>query len=636
MSDFDYEIDGVGYYSAASNQFPHTRKTGDWRSQQIDTSSEPGEQSLNGWWRRAQSSFHLGTGITFMDPGRDPQLSYQFHDSHGINPWTEGQVSLLRKSSLVRGSTNGNLHAVGYAIAGQNNGGGDVPTAAQNGVLFADSTQVWMVPENGTGATPVNWGGASTILDMTTDGGSYFIVAVDGVYRGPLPGNGVSGTRIYAGTFTRAKIAFAKDRLMACLDKSIYELPTTPDTANTPLPPALWTNPASGWIWSAISDGPNGVYFAGYAGDHSLLYMTTLDNSNGTAPQLLVPFTIAEMDRGEIATSLYTYAGNIVVVGTSLGFRFASIQNDGSLTLGSLTETDGVVYAANGRGNHVWIGGASSNGKTALYRADLSRNLALINNGQAVYLMGSQFGSLVFPHAHDLFLDSSVYTGQPIRSVVQIGLTGRVAYTIDGVGLVFEAASELVDSGWLQTGRIRYDMSDPKIIAYGRVISSTQAGHLNVAWINEAGTSTSAADYDTSGVSEADFEIDLRTPHKFVSLRFTLTRSSTNNTVGPLLSEYVVKALPSVVKQRMIQLALMCYHTEKGTGRPVIRPTMPRIEQLEALDESSAVFPYKNNGTGEHRMAVMDSVQFAQTFIPEGVKQKAYPEGVLIVTLRLV
>ena len=80
----------------------YVRQTAPFRKEQFDNQTEPGEQSLTGWWIRSQSSFHDGTGIKFYDPALIPGNStYQFADSKGINVWTEGQATLLRNTATA-------------------------------------------------------------------------------------------------------------------------------------------------------------------------------------------------------------------------------------------------------------------------------------------------------------------------------------------------------------------------------------------------------------------------------------------------------------------------------------------------------------------------------------------------------
>lgn len=94
---YDVAIGGLPFIYAISDSNPYIRQTAPFRKEQFDNQSEPGEQSLTGWWIRSQSSFHEGTGVTFYDPALIPgEGTFRFADSKGVDIWTEGQVTLLR------------------------------------------------------------------------------------------------------------------------------------------------------------------------------------------------------------------------------------------------------------------------------------------------------------------------------------------------------------------------------------------------------------------------------------------------------------------------------------------------------------------------------------------------------------
>ena len=54
---YDFAIGGQPFLSAASDERPLERAFADAVKQQIDQSSDPGEQSLQMWWSRAQSDW---------------------------------------------------------------------------------------------------------------------------------------------------------------------------------------------------------------------------------------------------------------------------------------------------------------------------------------------------------------------------------------------------------------------------------------------------------------------------------------------------------------------------------------------------------------------------------------------------
>ena len=92
---YDIAIAGLPFFITPLDESPYRRVTAQYRKNQFDTSREPGEQTLTGWWLRSQSSFHFGQGIKFYEPAQDESLRFQYTESKGLDVWTKGQATLL-------------------------------------------------------------------------------------------------------------------------------------------------------------------------------------------------------------------------------------------------------------------------------------------------------------------------------------------------------------------------------------------------------------------------------------------------------------------------------------------------------------------------------------------------------------
>lgn len=631
---YDYAINGVPFLAGTDDNNPYVRQSVKVNKDQIDTTKEPGEQSLQGWWYRSQSSFDLGAGIKFMDPVKDPNLSRRFADSCGVDVFDAGQVTLLRKATRVSlsGGTadSGKHYAVGFANDGV------------EGVLTSNGSTLNKALSTGT-VSSVTWGNAQSILDLASDGGSYYVACAAGIYRGTLPSG--TGTKIYTHPtgITRSKIGYAKQRLAVLANQYFYAVPTTPSATPTALltkhssllTQAELTNgnlgytfahPNSDWTWTATADGPAAMYLAGYSGDFSAIYATRVDpNSNALVPDLLTPYLVAEMPRGEQVLSMESYLGTYLIVGTNLGVRVAIIDGNGNLVMGPLSlESDTAVTSLMALGNFVWASGSSCDGHTGLYRLDLSKTVGDNN-------------TLQFPYARDIYLDGDTFnTSKVSQAIVPIGYSGRVAFTVEGVGLVFESATDKVASGWLETGRIRLDTAEDKIFQYLRVSNLSVNGNITVAWRSEAGTLSTLYTYATDTIRTADIEASDAAPHPWVSYRFTLTRGAASTANSPALLSYQVKAQPANIKQRIIRLTLLCMQREGHHGKIIERPVWDRIKMLEQAEETGSVVRFQDMGTGENRYCIIDQIQFTATSAPETRSAQANPGGIILLTLRTV
>lgn len=103
---FDMAVAGLPFIMAVTDNTPYKRQTAEFRAQRVDQMRDPGEHTLagSGYWTRSQSSFHYGEGIKFTEPmeGNDNEVRFRYIDGFGVNPWTPGQLSLLKTTSLVQ------------------------------------------------------------------------------------------------------------------------------------------------------------------------------------------------------------------------------------------------------------------------------------------------------------------------------------------------------------------------------------------------------------------------------------------------------------------------------------------------------------------------------------------------------
>jgi hypothetical protein len=106
---FDMAVGGLPFIMAVTDNTPYRRQTAEFRSQRVDQMRDPGEHTLggSGYWTRSQSSWHYGEGVLFAEPleGNDLEVRFRYRDSYGVNVWTPGEISLLRKTTRVQAFT---------------------------------------------------------------------------------------------------------------------------------------------------------------------------------------------------------------------------------------------------------------------------------------------------------------------------------------------------------------------------------------------------------------------------------------------------------------------------------------------------------------------------------------------------
>lgn len=606
---WDCNLGGLPFLFANSDQYPMKRETATFRRDRIDTERNPGEQSLDsGYWLRSQASWHYGSGLSSAEPLEvsEQEAQFRYQRGGGVNVWTAGQVSLLNDTSLLLSSAGSSQHLVGV----------------DTGVLHADGTTVKYVTLAGS-ATTVTWGGsASSVTSLASDGASYYAANNVGIYKGTLPST--AGSKIWD-TGATTVCRFVKSRLFAAVGLSLYEL----ITGGPALPTALFTHPSAGWTWTDIAEGPGAIYAAGYVGDQSYIYKITV-TSTTTTVTLDQPIVVAEMPRGELVRSLYSYVGSYLVVGTNQGVRVASINTDDSLSLGPqiVSSSDGCLDAvADGSFVYVTMGSFGEAGDRAnragLWRIDLGTPL----NGNP----------LLFAAASDLVVPSGV-SGAATQVTTAGGL---LHFAVSGVG-VYQQSANYVASGWMETGRVRLGTVESKAWRSLRVLGDGTAegyvtAHASTVGLGTPSTwdaviSNSESEPDQTGALNAAAP----SPSSSMYLAFRLVRSATT-TSTPVFIGYQLKAVPAPIRAELVQIPVMCFDREsdrKGSWYGDDGKAWERFRAVKELEASSSTVQWLDYTTGEAAEAYIEQVALSRTTPPTRHAKGA--GGIMTILLRLV
>ena len=610
---WDCSIGALPFLLAISDQVPLQRETSDFRRQRVDTERNPGEQSLDsGYWIRSQSSWHYGEGLTSAEPleVNEAEARFRYQQGGGIDPWTAGQLSLLHATESKLSSAQ-----VSQLLLGVN-----------TGVLHAGGSSLTYIPASGASAT-VTWGGSASVQSLTSNGSSWFAGASAGIYKGSLPSG--SGTHIYSASATTL-VRWVKSRLMAAVGQGVYEITNlSPSATPAALPSPLFTHPTSDWLWTDFAEGPVAIYAAGYSGDTSSIYKIGVDATTTTV-SLSQPVIVAEMPRGEVVQSLYSYVGTYMVIGTSKGVRVASMDANGSLTMGPLLvqSADGCSDAV-AQGSYVWVTvgsqGQAGNRVTrpGLYRLDLGTNL----NGSP----------LQFAYAADLVAPSGT-TGQAVQ-VTTAG--GKLWFAVDTAG-VFTELDTYVPEGWLETGRIRMGTVESKAWRDFRILSSQQSEGTITAYATPIDSSSpsswsaiisiSGDTDDSSGLLNAAFPA----PAANLFAAIKLTRDA--NTGGtPVLSGYQMRSVPAPRRSQLLSVPVMLYDFEvarDGVRYGQRNGAYARFQILKLLEKNASTVMWRDFTTGEAAEAFIERVSYRRTTPP--TRQVGGNGGICTVVLRLV
>ena len=666
---FDIAVNNMPFFIAATDEQPYRRESAPYKREQIDQTTEPGEQSFTGWWFRSQSSFHLGAGANFFEPVQDETLRFRFQDSEGVDIWTKGEASLLKDVDTSHVTTSGSLKlrsiresnrdeallldgydvdkvfarktfsinnkaltsnvatlttvdahnlAVGMQVDisgvdatfnGEYRVTGVPTTTTFTYAKTASNVVATPVSPVGTGTSDIihfidyNSGSDDPVYAICDDGTTAYWVTNDiaagtnkgHVYKKALTADSTTSDtlmfNINSYTFTNGKnvMDWVKGRIILCADNKVYEL--TPSSNS--LPAAIFTHLNTSYTFTSIAESGAAIYVAGYAGTQSSIYKFTITNA-GDITSLTSAVVSAQMPDGELIYSMKQYLG-YMMIGTSKGIRAAIISpDDGSISYGPLiAETEQPVYDFAFRDRFCWAT-ANVNNKAGLIRIDLSE----------------QISPLRFAYAHDLFKD----VDKECDSVAFLGTSDRKIFAVDTDYSYIEAATRLVETGYIRTGFIRYATIESKYFKFLKVRGNLDNGGVDVSTITNKEIETFLYNVTTEN---SNLDLGIARPvgaQEYLAFKFTIYRDNADNTLGGTMSGYQVKALPAIEKQRLIQFPLYCYDVEMDKYNNIVGSeddrAFDRISELEDIEKTGNVVTIQDFRTDETYSALIEEIRF--------------------------
>jgi len=623
---YDVAIGGQPFFYAINDARPYIRQTAPFRKEQFDNQTEPGEQSLTGWWIRSQMSFHSGTGIKFFDPATTDEVGhYRFADSKGVDVWTKGQATLL-KSCTSGHDTNG---PIGANLSVQQHLR-SIKWGTDSGVLLHDEYDVDKISVDDPG-TPVhfidyNAGINSPVYAICDDGTfAYWITNTatkKTVYKKALTGVAGAGDVVMfdeIGTVANATMEYVKDRIILCADNKVYEFATSAVAKPTP----VYTHPTVTHVYTSITASGPAIYIAGYNGIQSTIQKFTLSTA-GIMPTLTPAVVAAELPVGEIVHKIYYYLGHMMI-GTNKGIRVAAVSDqDGSLDYGPLiVETSQPCYDFAARDHYVWCA-TGVDGEPGVIRIDLSNELE----------------TLRFAYANDIYFAG--ITGHQTTGCAFIGDTNRLAFvtcnasSVDGA-IYVEDASTLIESGYITTGNIRYGTLEPK--NYKRLLARGDytSGSMTLETVDKDGTEYDHITYDATILPIEIETTKPETAQEYIAYKFILNRDATVTSTGPIFKGYQAKATIATPRQRIMRFPVYCFDVETDRYNVQVGyegKALARLLGLEELESNGDVLIWQDLTTGEQRQVVIEQTSFTRMTPPD--KRFDGFGGVIDITIRTV
>ena len=420
-----------------------------------------------------------------------------------------------------------------------------------------------------------------------------------------------------------AQMEFTKERIVTCINNKVFEISTTA----TALPTAVYTHPVDNFVYTSITSSGAAIYVAGYSGGQSNIQKFTLTTA-GAMPTLTSAITAAEMPVGELIYRIYYYLG-YMLIGTSKGVRVAAVSDDGSISYGPLLfESEQPVYDFAARDRFVWCA-TNVDGAPGTTRIDL----------------GTSLGTLIFPYAWDTYYFpqtvGSRITGRYTTACAFINGTDRLAFTTNysttNGAVYIESDTDLVYQGELRTGFVRYNTLEGKIFKLLTPRVDNTNGGLSIYSISYNDTEYLIGNFTEDATVQ---EIGIPYPvgaQEYLGFKFVLTRSDSDDTLGPLFTGYQLKSLPAVPRQRLIQYPLFCYDHESdkfGVEAGYEGAAYDRMSQLESVENLGDTIRVEDFRTGESYIGLIEELDFINK-TPSDRRFSGYG-GMLVVTIRSV
>lgn len=532
----------------------------------VDQSAEPGESAINpqGLWRRSQSSWHYGAGQTYSDTAdAEP---YRFNTSKGVYVWDKGEISLLNDTTQVYSTASTNLYA----------------TTADTRLYGTDGQSVKYTTDLST-FTTVTGTAASNLYSIASDGYNVFFSYANGDID--QTNSSISTASAYITGIEAGVMAHVKGRLMVAgqgTDKrKIWNITTTPGTsANNPS--ALYTHPNTNWEWVGFAAGQNHIYAAGHSGNISVIYKTQI-KADGTA--LDIPSAAAELPQGEICKTIYGYLGYILI-GTNDGFRFCSSDSDGNLVVGPLIEISGGVTSFAGIGKYIYFSWTNFDStSTGIGRMDASVFITTNQPAYASDLMATAQGTVLTVHEFD----------------------NKPVFTVSGSGVYKTHATDLVSSGYLESGIYRWGVPDAKFVPKWDIRCHPLDGSITLAIKADGGEYHSFAAYSLAdgkektinGLEDRVFEVEAK---------LTLARSATDSSLGPELTRWMGRAYAAPLRSQIFSVPLIMHHKLNIRGREYFQDVDNEMAFLRDLVDTPRIVTYQENQ--ETYSVIVENVQF--------------------------
>jgi len=419
---------------------------------------------------------------------------------------------------------------------------------------------------------------AKDITALCSDGTRVFIgYTTDSVHVHDSAGTSISSHTTGSHTFT--SLAYANGRIIGTHTNIIMDVSTNGGGHS------FHTNRNSAMRFVGSAGGNGFIYIAGFAGDVSLIYKTTLKADAASLDDCSVA---GQLPYGEIVSSIDSYLG-FIFIGTNKGIRMATTDASGNLLLGSMIPTSGSVNDFTGDGRFVWFTWTNYDGTSSgLGRLDLSVNTSPNTPAFATDLMYTNTGV--------------------VQSVVTFD--SKRVFSINAVGVIAEDTTTVVPSGEIEFGTYRWGIPDRKFVAKFDVRTEPLLGSVEAYISNDHSSYVSLGTFsDQSGIEYTYQGTDIKTIE--ADFKLTLTKGAVGLLDSPIVTRWMARAYAAPFRSEVFSIPVLLHHKIRPRDRDIYMDPEAELENLNNLINNPRIITLQL-GTSSYSV-IAEDVEFQPT-----------------------
>jgi len=482
------------------------------------------------------------------------------------------------------------------------------------------------------------------------------------------------------GTVANATMEYVKERIVLCADNKVYEF--APNAVA--MPTAVYTHPSTTHVYTAVAASGAAIYVSGYNGIQSTIIKFTLSTAGVmptlTSAITAAEFPAGEMvhkihyylgymmigtNKGirvaQVGDDGSLNYGPLIVETTQPVYDFASRDhyvwcatsvdgNPGVIRIDLSAEIEPLRFAW---ANDLYYSGVTGRYTTACAFANGTDQLIFCTNGDTVggtivnKAMTSGVATLTTASAHGLVTGDSIwvqgvdsnfnsstgawtvtsattttftYTSAVTATVASTAVASATAIANKPGAVYIEDETELMPTGYLQTGYIRFQTLEPKNFKRLVARGDFTYGSMTLETVDADGLEYDHISYDASVPPIEVTTSQPQSAQEYVAYKFIMYRDGTTPSLGPIMKGYQAKATIATPRQRVMRFPVYCYDVE--TDRYNVQVgyegrAFDRIAELESIEENGDVVTWQDLTTGESRQVVIEQISFTRLTPPD-------------------